>query len=80
MTDDLAATTEDTRTLLQLALHGLEVLHSPHINWWCMPENCSGQAAIEAIRAELRVAPTRDERWERHVRSHIERIKKAAVG
>jgi hypothetical protein len=78
--DDLTTTTEDTRTLLELALHGLEVLHSPHFDWGCTPKNCSGQAAIEAIGAELRVAPTRDERWERYVRSQIERIKKAAVG
>jgi hypothetical protein len=68
------------RDLLRLALHGLEVLHAPHFDWGCTAQTCSGQAAIEALHAELRDAPTRDERWERHVKGEIERIRKAAVG
>jgi hypothetical protein len=43
-------TPDDTRPLLDLALHGLEVLHSPHFGWGCTPQNCAGQKAIEAIR------------------------------
>jgi hypothetical protein len=73
-------TPDDTRPLLDLALHGLEVLHSPHFGWGCTPQNCAGQKAIEAIRTEQRAAPTRDERWERHVKAQIEQIRKAAVG